>query len=199
MLTIILDILEYLNLLDIQSYIYSHKTIQREKNYYQTKKKIWVDTYFEPVVQQLFPQSLLTYPLIRFKEDFLDQINYIRYIYPKDVTNYISLSYDDKNQRPFIIITYQETITLPIYKLRNTQTKILTLFRHLNGNWSVTSPYEGSLFSKDPFRKYLVYDHNELGLTYIRLQKLYQGEYISISDNNFEYQYSIKKKESVKT
>lgn len=190
MIVIILDVLDFLDLIDVQSYLYTHRKVQSELAYFQHRKKIWINSFISPTVQEIFPESLLSCPYIRFQEHFLDEINYLRYIYPKDLQKRTRVLGCDKLGRPFIVLTYQETIILPVYQLKNTQTKILTLFRHPSGKWSNTSPYDGSLFSKDPYREYLQYDLNT-SITYKRLYEMYRGKVVSISKNNLEYHYCI--------
>ena len=191
MIVIILDVLDFLELLDVQAYLYTHRKIQSELIYFQNRKKKWINSLISLTVQEIFPESLLSCSFIPFQDNFLDEINYLRYIYPKDLKKNTKMLGYDKLGRPFIVLTYQETVSLPFYQLSNTQTKILTLFRHPNGNWSITSPYEGSLFSKDPYREYLQYDLNT-GITYKRLYDMYRNKIVSISKNNLEYHYSIK-------
>ena len=190
MIVIILDVLDFLDMIDVQNYLYTHRKIQSELRYFEHRKKNWINSFISPTVQKLFPGSLLYYCFISFQENFLDEINYLRYIYPNDLKKKNKVLGCDKFGRPFIVLTYQESITLPIYQLKNTQTKTLTLFRHSNGNWSITSPYEESLFSKDPYRDYLQYDLNT-GITYKRLHNMYRGKVVSIPKNNLEYHYSI--------
>ena len=190
MIVIILDVLDFLDLIDVQSYLYTHRKIQSELAYFQHRKKDWINSFISPTVQKLFPDSLLSYSFISFQERFLDEINYLRYIYLEDLQKRTRVLGCDKLGRPFIILTYQETIILPVYQLKNTQTKVLTLFRHPDGKWSITSPYDGSLFSKDPYREYLQYNL-QTGITYKRLHSMYRGKVVSISKNNLEYHYSI--------
>lgn len=194
MIVVILDVLDFLELVDVQSYLYTHRKIQSELAYFQNRKKIWINSFISPTVQEIFPESLLSHPFIPFQDHFLDEINYLRYIYPKDLKKKNRVLGCDKLGRPFIVLTYQETVVLPVYQLKNIQTKILTLFRHPDGKWSNTSPYDGSLFSKDPYREYLQYDLNT-SITYKRLYEMYRGKTVSISKNNLknnlEYHYSI--------
>lgn len=190
MIIIILDILDFLDLIDVQNYLYTHRKIKSELRYFEHRKKNWIDLFLGPNIQKLFPESLLSYSFIPFKEHFLDEIDYLRYIYPNDLKKKNKVLGSDKFGRPFIVLTYQETIILRFYQLQNTQTKTLTLFRHSNGDWSITSPYDGSLFSKDPYREYLQYD-GHTGITYKRLHNMYRDKVVSVSKNNLEYHYSI--------
>ena len=190
MIVIILDVLDFLDLIDVQNYVYTHRNTQSEFIYFRHKKENWINSFISPTVQKLFPDSLLSYSFISFQERFLDEINYLRYIYLEDLQKRTRVLGCDKLGRPFIILTYQETIILPVYQLKNTQTKVLTLFRHPDGKWSITSPYDGSLFTKDPYREYLQYD-GHTGITYKRLHNMYRNKVVSISKNNLEYHYSI--------
>ena len=190
---IILDILDFLELVDVQIYLYTHKQNKSELTYFLNRKEIWINSFISLTVQKIFPNSLLSCSFISFQEHFLDSINYIRYIYPNDIKKKTMVLGSDKWGRPFIVLTYQETIILPVYQLENIQTKIMILFRHQNGNWSITSPYNDCLFSKDHYREFLQYGNNT-GLTYKRLYKMYRNEILSISVNKLEYKYSIIKK-----
>lgn len=141
----------------------------------------------------MFPRNLIKYPFIPFQEHFLDEINYLRNIYPHEFRGPVVLG-QDKFHRPFIVLKYQETISLPHYQLNHSQIKLLSLFKHSNRKWSSTSPFEGSLFSKDPFREYLVFEDHKTSITYKRLQRMYRKEKISIYHNNLEYNYCIPNK-----
>lgn len=191
--TIILDILDFLDIFDVQSYIYSHVSDNDETKYFYQKKKKWIDDHICPLVQKIFPKSLIKYPFIHFKEHFLDEIKYLRNIYPSDFESPLVMG-QDKFDRPFIVIKYQESISLPYYQLNHSQIKPLVLFKHPNSKWSTTSPFEGSLFSKDTYREYLVFENNKTSITYKRLQRMYSKEKISIYHNNLQYYYSIPNK-----
>ena len=82
--TIILDILEFLDIVDVQSYVYSHLMEKSERKYFNQRKQKWIDSNICPLVQNLFPRTLICYPFIHFQENFLDNINYLRNIYPND-------------------------------------------------------------------------------------------------------------------
>mgnify|MGYP001350745379 CR=1 FL=1 len=190
MITIILDIFDFLNLIDIQTYLYSHISNNTEWIYFYRRKKQWIEHNICPLVQKIFIKPLITYPFIHFNNKFLDVINYIRHIYPNDFMSSIVLGQDNLD-RPFIIIKYKETIFLPYYRLNHSQIKTLVLFKHPNNTWSCTSPFEGSLFSKDHFREFLIFENDKTSITYKRLKKMYRNETIYINHNTLQYNYCI--------
>ena len=187
---VILDIFDFLEVIDIQSYIHTHILGSTEKKYFIQKKIKWIDENIPNIVQKIFPNHISCYPFIKFQNHFLDEINYIRYVYSSDFKSPVVIGIDSLN-RPFIVIKYQETIHLPLYHITNSQIKSLVLFSHFGSNWSSCSPYEGSLFSKDKYRKYLVYDQTYTSVTYKRLSEMYEGHSISILENNIQYLYKI--------
>ena len=188
--TIILDIFDFLDIIDVQSYLYSHITDNSERRYFNQRKQQWIQQHICPLVQKIFPRELINYPFIRSQEHFLDEINYLRNIFPYDFLSSVVLG-QDKFHRPFIVLKYQETISLPHYQLNHSQIKPLVLFKHINSQWSTTSPFEGSLFSKDPFREYLVFEENKTSITYKRLFQMYRKKKVSVNHNNLEYNYCI--------
>lgn len=191
--TIILDIFDFLDIIDVQSYLHSNINGNSERKYFYQRKQQWIDYHVCPLVQKIFPRSLINYPFIHFQEHFLDEINYLRNIYPSDFRSPLVLG-QDKFHRPFIVLKYQETISLPRYQLNHSHIKPLVLFKHPNSKWSTTSPFEGSLFSKDTYREYLVFEDIKTSITYKRLQRMYRKEKISIYHNNLQYYYSIPNK-----
>ena len=52
--TIILDILEFLDIVDVQSYVYSHLMEKSERKYFNQRKQKWIDSNICPLVQNLF-------------------------------------------------------------------------------------------------------------------------------------------------
>jgi hypothetical protein len=191
---IILDIFEFLEILDIQSYLYTHVIRRDHIKYFYQKKKKWINTNISPLVQQIFPKSLINYPFIVFKEIFLDKINYIRNIFPNDFKTSIVIGKDNYN-RPFIVVKYQENILNSSYQLLHSHTKNLVLFKHFHGDWSSCSPFENCLYSKDKYRCYLVFDKTSTSITYKRLMQMYRKEKISIYQNNLQYIYCIENEE----
>ena len=188
--TIILDIFDFLDIIDVQFYVYSHITDYSERRYFNQRKQQWIQQHICPLVQKIFPRELINYPFIRSQEHFLDEINYLRNISTYECRSPVVLG-EDKFHRPFIVLKYQETVYLPYYHLNHSQIKTLVLFKHINCQWSTTSSLEGSLFSKDPFREYLVFEKDKTSITYKRLQRMYRKEKISIYHNNLEYNYCI--------
>ena len=188
--TVISDIFEFLELIDVQSYLYTLRNISIERDYFNKRKLNWINEHICQLVQKLFPCSLMSFPFIEFKESYLDEINYIRNLYPYQFNSPIAIG-QDKFKRPFITLKYQESISLPLYQLVNTQIKPLILFKHPDGCWSSCSPFDNSLFSHDPYREYLIYEQGLTSITYKRLLKMYRRKIVTIKKNNLDFAYSI--------
>lgn len=188
--TVILDIFEFLELIDVQSYLYTQRDNDLERDYFYKKKLNWINEHICQLVQNIFPCSLINFPFIQFRKSYLDQINYIRNLYPHQFHSPIAMG-QDIFKRPFIILKYHESISLPMYQLFNRQIKPLILFKHPHGCWSSCSPFDNSLFSHDLNREYLIFDQKKTSVTYRRLLQMYHQKIITIKKNNLDFTYSI--------
>ena len=191
---IILDIFDFLKINDLQNFMYTRKLSSDKISYFIKCKKKFIEDYFPIEIQNSFPDRLLNYPIINFKNTFLD-MDYYSKIDFSEIDYPISIGITNLN-KPFIIIKYNR---LNLKNLKNSKMSVLIIKRNQK-LWSNAFSLKDKDFSitddVDIYKKYYLYfDNNK----FIRskanklIEKICYGNVIfakSITTNDF-VEYSL--------
>ena len=146
-----LYMVEYLELMDIQHYIFSCKTCKEVYVYYMKKKRQFINNYFPIEIQALYPHFLMRYPIIHFQTKYL-KMNYFSNIKYKDVDYPISIGIT-KEKCPFIIIKYKQYH----YNKKKTNERVILIIQRTQGQWSCSSCYKDDINSHEKYRMYYMW------------------------------------------